>query len=475
MPRFDGLGLPPELVNALNQEVEVVDDAGNALNIAQPKNVAPSPTVAVNTIYARTTGNDDSGDGTLASPYATFVRALQDVPLHIFSNERYVVDITGITEDLEGFNVPPITAQSDYPEYDVAAGPPWLGLYGKLHILATPQLTHTITAGEISAQNADANTGLHTIVTTNSYTPDELKGKFLIGAGVGEWSIVTGNTATDIETTNWSEFTAPIELYDPGATLENTDAGSYYAPIRSMHQHMAITFAGIRFELASGSAYRSGLYLSDAGEFLCACCHFEGISTTRNAYLQVWYSYFRNKNISLSSDASFGSCLFDNTDFKGSGSIGPRGEVELFACRLLGCDGAGRNTSAAAQSPGLIVEIASCEIRDSVGDAVVMGNGALEMSNCNIINAAGWAVRLRDGATAKLTSVKGTGNTGGGLLVEGGSQMKVDADCDVNAGGTNEIKVGDEAAITWTTFRTTGPPYNKVDATVQLARLVLES
>ena len=59
-----------------------------------------SYTPQVNTIYARPTGNDGSGDGSLAQPFATLVAAVLAVPPTIPAGQRYVIDVTGLDETL---------------------------------------------------------------------------------------------------------------------------------------------------------------------------------------------------------------------------------------------------------------------------------------------------------------------------------------------------------------------------------------
>lgn len=411
-----------------------------AQNVTQPKGVEPTPTKTVNTIYARPTGSDSTGNGTLGNPYATFVRALQDVPLHIFSDERYVVDITGITEELDGFNFPPITAQTDLPEFDVVQ-PLWDGLYAALHIKAEPTATHTIAGGEISSQDADSNTGMMTVVTTNSYTPDELKGKLIIGSGVMEWGMISGNTATDIEHTSDEAFTAPITLYDPGATIKNANPLSYNAPIRLVHMGIAVSFAGISLEHDSGSLYRDSLSIFNEGEVLVVGCKCEGIGNAM-AYLQGWWCHFRNKAIGAGW-SSWGYNVYDSVrTFGSSGSSNPVGEIEFFKSRFLGCGPAGGvGTGLLATSRygvGTHIEILYCEIRNALNDGIVKKSGTLTVGDTNIKDSAGHAIRTLGTAIVQLTSVKGTGNAGGLFIGEGG-QITKDADTDIHGDGVVTI------------------------------------
>src|SRR5271154_2323637 len=74
--------------------------------------------VSTTTIYARVTGSDTTGNGTLTNPYRTFQRAIRDVPLLPAPGARYIVDITGIGTEVfpPNYTTPAITVPTiGYP------------------------------------------------------------------------------------------------------------------------------------------------------------------------------------------------------------------------------------------------------------------------------------------------------------------------------------------------------------------------
>jgi hypothetical protein len=68
--------------------------SNSAVSLIKPNDPA---TISTTTIYVRTTGDDNLGDGSLAYPYATVAHAVLQIPL-ILSQRNYVFDITGVTE-----------------------------------------------------------------------------------------------------------------------------------------------------------------------------------------------------------------------------------------------------------------------------------------------------------------------------------------------------------------------------------------
>jgi hypothetical protein len=157
-------------------------------------------------IYARATGNDTTGTGTLANPYRTFQRAIRDVPLQIPPGTRIVVDITGIGLEVlpPNYALPAIQGPFGldvsfaFPDADF----PWSTVTA-LEIIATPKLASSvapadqvITAGNLIGPGItfDPDTNLIEIHTNKSYAADALKGLFLQGA-TGTNGVIWHNTA----------------------------------------------------------------------------------------------------------------------------------------------------------------------------------------------------------------------------------------------------------------------------------------
>ena len=140
----------------------------------------------INTIYARTTGDDDTGAGTLLSPYKTLQRAVRDVPLNIPRGVRYVVDVTGITETTPIDYVLP-QWKAPWVAYDPVVAGDVFAVVAAVTIQAEPQLVAalseedaTIAAADIIAQTAQTGSALRLIEISRNGTGDS----FSVAAGV---------------------------------------------------------------------------------------------------------------------------------------------------------------------------------------------------------------------------------------------------------------------------------------------------
>lgn len=79
----------------LNQVRGALFDLKDAVNLIVPLDESYFPSDHI--IYVRTTGSDVTGDGSILNPYASFARAMRDVPAKL-DNHRYWLDVTGISE-----------------------------------------------------------------------------------------------------------------------------------------------------------------------------------------------------------------------------------------------------------------------------------------------------------------------------------------------------------------------------------------
>jgi hypothetical protein len=105
-----------------NVNPATIDGDGSSADPFNVINVASSPLVPLGTrqfIFARLTGNDATGDGSLSNPYRTLQRAVLDVPLFIPPNLQIVVDISdlGLETLPQDYALPPIT-QGAGPDRD---------------------------------------------------------------------------------------------------------------------------------------------------------------------------------------------------------------------------------------------------------------------------------------------------------------------------------------------------------------------
>ena len=183
-------------------------------------------------IYARLTGSDATGTGTLANPYRTFQRAIQDVPLFIPSTDTYVVDITGIGPEtrLGGFKLKPYSSAHDQRRFNFAPDVPSAFFEAPLVIQAIPQpasgvpVADTLIApGEIVGQVGEPTSGIRTVTTTKVWPVNAFKGKFLSGSGFEGAIAIAGNGVSTLEICLAYNVTGPLSIVEPSAELRNSD------------------------------------------------------------------------------------------------------------------------------------------------------------------------------------------------------------------------------------------------------------
>jgi Right handed beta helix region len=445
-------------------------------DIASNIMLGPDPTGApvTHTIYARPGGSDTTGDGTLGNPYATFTRALRDVPL-VIRNAYYIVDITGVTEALpDGWTMPAFSGFTDTAP-DLAPPSPGIDVVNALTIRAIPTVIQTITAAHILSQAADPKTGLTTVHTNLTLTPHALKGKLIVGITDYDYGVVIDNTATDIETTCTGTFT-PGDLYvtTQSGILTNHTANNYNPTVTMAGitcswgmYGIAITKdfhgAGSMGALSvSGMARKYAVQLCQCeldGIAVCADVSDFGLNTCHITRVQ-WFA-------AASFLASF--CFFDAvTQLPYSTfTIDAAAQAMSFSsCAFVGCDSVG----VSAHCTMGIMNLDSCEIRGNSGSGVsIYGGSGGKISSCKIHDNGASGILVDSTKYIRLEGVVGSNNTGYGLEIKNGSTVSADAACSVT-GTTNAIKVGAHAAETWAAWAS-GNQTDLLDVGTQMCRL----
>lgn len=193
-----------------------------------PANLQPAFTVVEKFIYARTSGSDTAGNGTLANPYRTFQRAIRDVPTVIPPGTIYRVDITdlGLETLPSGYRFPAFVAPEGIGDFDFSH--PYFHYYGAVNVQATPKLATgvagitTIPSAGAVVSTPRASTGLVAIQSPDAgWTPGQLKGKFAVGAGLGNnHGVIWDNTSDTIYVTRTAAPTLPIRIMECSAHLQ---------------------------------------------------------------------------------------------------------------------------------------------------------------------------------------------------------------------------------------------------------------
>ena len=500
----------------------VVTDQVNLLGDGTPGDILRLSTFQLfaevqRTIFVRPSpvGNDETGDGSALSPFATFQRALLAVPTLIPAGTRYKIDLTGLgVETLPvNFAMPIIQSAEVTPRF--------VGFSGVfiseavLTIEAQPQLVTSVPPGEAVITAADAfvvttdpDTNL-VIVTVPGVRPswasDALAGKQIIRTGGGgppmaETSSViyastddNGSGNAEIRIANRLPFivdaatlgTAEYQIVEPSATLEApTDPDNFdFAAIRCLNVS-SIAWHGIRLRAAGGNPDGFfGISVSGADQPWFELCDLPHGLEARGAELQ--FAVFATQ---------IGNALGEIGDLVGEGGqfslrrsrvinafIGlGTDDVDIFNSVFDGCTpltGGGfvAGRPVVPQSWG----IRNTLIENSQGDGIAAFGGRWELTFVQVNDSTGHGIANERGLGYMVfTHVTGTGNGGVGVRVNDGARVQLaeglnrvpgpapipePANTTTITGVGGDMQVGSLDPRTWTDFYTTPPIHNEYD------------
>jgi hypothetical protein len=206
--RASSLGFQSNLAGLGFLETSTSDATVNDLLEYFDSNYKPFwPTVDTQrTLSIRTTGNDDTGDGTVGAPFATIQRALQLVPqLNGAASRRVTLDIG------PGSFTMPNTLEANYTDF-----------------FGTTSVEDTLTIDTVIAADNDRGIVLDVTSTGGPYSADELRGRHIIwtsGTSNGNegWiyrSDATSSGVTRIYATQDSGTTTGIESMSATDTID---------------------------------------------------------------------------------------------------------------------------------------------------------------------------------------------------------------------------------------------------------------
>lgn len=456
-------------------------------------------------IYVRPGGNDETGNGSLASPFATIRKAISTIPI-IIEGTRFFIDATGVTDSYTGsFAIPPFQSgdDSDFNEgvFSPTPASPLLFKEATINVFATPTTLDTLVLADVTAQITDSVTFL---LRSTSVTPggglvtnrasiaglsavDSLKNKFLIGSGPGEVAVITGNSAGPnivLQTTMGGPFTLPVKVVDLNGEMKEI---SGKPAIVARDIGASIQFGGIRFTGGSGPGTGTVFGNSAAveqrdlveGDFTACVFNggFENFATRNN---------FGNMIASIVTGGSGGggpgfyrgvgvapfmfNSFFDAIKWNDIVSV----TVEpIFFCVAQGCSPLGQDSFAAGLIPGgtrmtdglMMGNIEFTHILNGTGNGVQQAGAPMSMRRNVIDNCLGNAIAaLGVGGRLFLDRIHGTGNGGVGVSVDDGAHVRLRLGAgptDVTGTGGN-MKVGGRMARSWADLASgaSGAPIN---------------
>ncbi len=451
-------------------------------------NAVPTPAFAVSTttIYARPSGSDVTGNGSLATPYQTFQRAIRDVPSIPAPGASYIIDVTGITETFPvDYQLPVI--QTSSVGFTTASPVPFFQEYDGVTIRAFPQLTTllspadaTIAAADGAVVSSDPVTNLVTLTIStprSSWAANALKGKQIIRTVLSSTSdnancVIYGSDATHLFLCNDAgSFNGGngalvlatgevLQIVEPSATFigSSPTVGSWGISSWGIN---AIALQGIHFVAPSGEL---ALALGNADLPLIELCVIDGLisintpnglsilSTTLTTSYDlepvpglVTRSLFMNFGLAQSYFyiaailQTFFDTVFDDT------------------CPTL--------TSGVFFAPvGSNWGLQNVLFQGSTGDAIHADYGHWNLTNVSINDSAGNALTVDTGPVAViLTAVGGSGNAGFGLAVDDGAQVRVTDTVTNVTGASGDMEVGGLPVRAWTDFYANTPVGNQYD------------
>jgi hypothetical protein len=436
---------------------------GLAANVRLPTPVAVPGTRVI--LYARLTGNDTTGDGSLANPYRTFFRALADVPVFL-SGVRYVIDISGLGNTVvpaDGYALPPFISSDNFV-YNFAAEYPLYFVEFPLNINATPTTLATITAGQIVSQIPDPETGMPTLKTTGGFVPNAYKGKQIVGAGFFEVGVIASNTATDFEICTSGTFTAPITIVEPSASFSGGTPGSYQGMFK-VNIDCPLSINGIHFSTPGG--------LGDVGFEFDGHARLEGFlnritgadwSGGPEAFFQTFGMVFDGEEWVASGSAgqTWYSYFEGVTDYRvygdGAGAGMYHSQCIFHQCQSIGPQGNDGHTGGGSWG------LSFSKVRQSlsIGVLVQIASGKHRIWSSIIENCAGDGISIIGQAYVTFIGGSGVGNGGVGIRAIDGAQVLIDASTSVTGAG-GDMKIGGLPVRTYVNFRTIAPIKNEAD------------
>jgi hypothetical protein len=462
---------------------------GNGCRHERPSAETPPFDLTTTTIFVRPDGSNKHGNGSRHKPFRTFQHAIRQVPSIPAPGASFVLDITGITETLPPDYQLPVIQTSTIGAFTGAPSPlPFYRFQSGVTIRALPRLTHLLSQSDAVIDAIDgavvSSDPVSNLVTLTISTPrsswgaNALKGKQIVRTvrsttsnlatcsiyGSDTTHLFLCNDAVSLNGGNGALVLAAhevLQIVEPSATLIGSPPTGNNAWGISSWGINAPVFQGIHFVAPPG---RYALALGNADIPAIELCLIEGfLSVSTPNGLEIF-----GTTLTTSYDLEPVPGLLTRSLFMNFAL--PESYFYIAAFLQTFMDTVFDNTCPTLTSGFFFAPVGSnwglqnVLFQGSTGDAIHADYGRWNLTNVSINNAAGNALVADTGPTAvTLTNVGGTGNTGFGLMVDDGAQVRVtDTVTDVgeDSGG---MKVGGLPARLWADFYANTPVGNELD------------
>ena len=444
------------------------------------------------TIYARTFGNDVTGDGTLLNPYATLQRAVRDVPLDIPSGTFYRVDITGITETLPQDYTLPAWKAAWSIDSTIVADPDFLFI-AAVQIQAIPQLAglpsgeDIITSAQLLSQIPDPVSGLIRLKVNGprpSWGANALRGFFIEDStGGGNNCVIWQSSTTGVDATlvlcTAGALTVtpviPIRITKPGATINGTTStntvatGSARGVLRAINCD-SIGFAGLDVSNLGGLAF-PGLAFGGNGSMFAQMCWLASPN------IQSWSpALARNVRCWIKGAPTYSNFVTLQQSLCDAWTSNNWANIFWMACRRVVFDGCVPIDPQSffpgipnVATPVLLWSMINCVIANTpgaTGDGIRLHGVNAQLTNVDVygcgrdgiqaLNSGGGHIQLTACGTTSADGTTVVANVRFGLNVQDGMMTAASATTYGNAkplkGTPNDILVGALPATTWAGF-----------------------
>ena len=443
-------------INFLGEGVTASDAGGGVLNVAIPGATGPggivvdptpptltgngtaeSPLQVINVaatfttptevirIYANASGSDETGDGSEENPFRMFQRAALQVPLHIQGGLIYVIDITGLGDEV----LP--------PDYML---PVWIGARGlgdgpNVNIQAQHRPASALTEAErtvtSTATSADPITKTITVTdASQNWAPGSLKGLFLsigdpadplvsvIHDNTGDTLFLTGNDSDPVIFPPGTVYT----ITEPSARFITSHTGFAFTGGFRVSGLTWISITGVTFDISEPEA--TSLYASNSELIIERCVLINA------AFDCAPRQYYATSNYHL--DNFFESRMYLSRGFIESRGLSTRPFARPAQTGLLIHSGMVLDGVSVQIGTGLTDDVIGGNvvmrgvlIRNSPEDGVKLVTGSASIVGVEVNDSAGNAFSFIGPGKHVMGGVVGSGNAGVGVFVTDGGQVEI--------------------------------------------------
>lgn len=404
------------------------------------------------------TGSDAANRGGRLAPYRSLEFALRDV-FELLSARQMV------RLHLAGSNPHVLSAGYVFPQVmspDEITLDPTQAIWDEqapLVIQADPALLYTVGVPQLISQVADPISSLLVLTTTYLLADNILRGKFIIDS-LGNIAAIGSNTGTTISLCDSQPMTAPLRIFDssvnvispavPGSSLPTVNLRGGTAPV---------IFQGVKIIGTDGGA----LGLAQGVSALIIGCEIGDVMLSMAEYEQANEGAVRLvgcKVAGLNSDC--GAFRLENTLQTGETShITSLTRLDAIDCIFNSSSPVGFGAVSRTSVSSLVME--NCEVSEAPDHGIRMVHGTIHLHNVKIANCTEAGLQMEQNASGLVQRLGGEGN-GSGVVILSGSVLFVSSDTNINAGDPNELVVGVNPAMEWTTFFDGDAPHSSRDS-----------